>query len=243
MGKGPGLPQLCFGRRTTCACQRRRRGVGSVLLSHQYHVDQPQTNSRASAAVHHETWNFRKQDSAGITSRPSACRTCSCSGVHVAVMGAQVMGASQCASVQCGEEGEATEDRVERYNHMTSESLWHQSLHHTNRDLLERLYVVWITTAVSSGSELACAQTSPSFWHANRHYYECVVVPEGITWTEARNQAAARSFQNLRGHLATATSDRKTASLRASYQPTWGPTTWAASGLQEVRSLLPIGSG
>ena len=44
--------------------------------------------------------------------------------------------------------------------------------------------------------------TAPTLWTENGHAYEVVVVPDGITWSDARDAAAARG-----GHLVTLTSE------------------------------------
>ena len=45
------------------------------------------------------------------------------------------------------------------------------------------------------------AQAEPVRWSGNGHRYEVVVVPEGITWLDAKAAASARG-----GYLATLTS-------------------------------------
>jgi hypothetical protein len=47
------------------------------------------------------------------------------------------------------------------------------------------------------------AAATPVQWAGNGHYYDMIVPPNGITWTNARTAAANSTFNGLPGHLVT----------------------------------------
>src|SRR5690348_8582886 len=55
----------------------------------------------------------------------------------------------------------------------------------------------------------ASAQTTPAshgiviYNPVNKHYYEAIGLTSGITWPEARDAAAKRTFKGAHGHLVT----------------------------------------
>jgi hypothetical protein len=66
----------------------------------------------------------------------------------------------------------------------------------TMRPMLATLLLLGVTTLMA-----APAQAEPMRWNGNGHSYAVVVVPEGITWLDAKAAASARG-----GYLATLTS-------------------------------------
>lgn len=76
-------------------------------------------------------------------------------------------------------------------------------------------------------------QAQPIYNPANGHYYEEVPVNGGITWAEARDAAAQRTFSGLRGHLLTITSSAENAFVFA-HLPSIPPNQqWHTGGYQD----------
>jgi hypothetical protein len=50
------------------------------------------------------------------------------------------------------------------------------------------------------------------------HYYEAVIVPGGISWSDARDAAESRSIGVVQGHLATITSQEESDFIVANFR-------------------------
>jgi hypothetical protein len=54
---------------------------------------------------------------------------------------------------------------------------------------------------------------------ANKHYYQAVAVPGGLTWMEAHQAAGKRTYMGVRGHLLTITSEAEQKFITSSFWP------------------------
>src|SRR5687767_3442636 len=60
--------------------------------------------------------------------------------------------------------------------------------------------------ALLLGFALPAAQAAPVRNPDNGHYYDAIIAQSGISWERAHAAAEARTYRNLKGHLATVTS-------------------------------------
>lgn len=76
---------------------------------------------------------------------------------------------------------------------------------------------VFCVVVVGTGFLLvsSAALATPVQWGGNGHFYERVDTPAPLTWFEARDGAAARSFMGEQGYLATVTSQAEQDALFA----------------------------
>lgn len=86
----------------------------------------------------------------------------------------------------------------------------------------------FVLLAVSAGAVLAFgrsgraqgkAQPLVAYNPANHHYYQSVEVPGGLTWQEAQQEAAKRTYFGAKGHLVTLTDEQEYNFLVTSLTP------------------------
>src|SRR4051794_37696732 len=107
--------------------------------------------------------------------------------------------------------------------------------HLSVRIFKNRWVALWIATLVGALSIARAQEEGP-----NGHYYQVVMEPS-LLWEEARDHAAAMTFQGVHGYLATITSadeDQFIENLRQQAAPGGYGSLWVG-GSQLASAMLP----
>lgn len=92
--------------------------------------------------------------------------------------------------------------------------------------IISVLAAIWLITALVVAFPSSCL-SAPSQWTissgGNGHFYDRVAPPEGVTWTEARDEATASTFLGESGHLVTVNSEEEWNFIIETFPQDW---TW-----------------
>lgn len=106
---------------------------------------------------------------------------------------------------------------------------------------LTRRYLLVLTLGLLiSCASINCASATPVYYSETGHYYEAIAAP-GISWIEAKRAAESRTYNGIKGHLVTLTSQGENNFILANLG---GPVTlnsYWLGGYQLPGSVEPAG--
>lgn len=111
---------------------------------------------------------------------------------------------------------------------------------HTTLRMLIAVTAMLLTSTIPRLSEGGIVQEWKVADGGNGHVYELIVVDYAITWTSARDAAAAATYAGSTGHLASVTSSAEDSFLKATFAPYIGdpntnvPGVYAWIGLSDA---------